>query len=135
MTPSPASRVFGNVAEVVDAPVLETGLTWCGFESRRSHWRTARLSHAKDDFMSKPGITAEFLWRQHRAALGGKSAITGAALPVTLHECNAGVQGSHYGMAAAVNRMLGLDEPPLPPLVTPDRAEEIRRSLSICVAG
>jgi hypothetical protein len=83
----------------------------------------------------RPVITAEFLWRQHRAALGGKSAVTGAALPETLHDCNAGVQGSHYGMAAAVNRFLGLNDPPLPPLVTPERAEEIQRSLSICVAG
>lgn len=77
-------------------------------------------------------ITAEFLWRQHRAALGGKSAVTGAALPETLADCNAGVQGSHWGMAAAVSRVLGLHDPPLPPLVTPEAAADISRRLSVC---
>ncbi len=113
--------------------------------SGKAHAARVRLPHAppaqwgastiEGDIVPKPGITAEFLWGQHRAALGGRSAVTGAALPETLHECNAGVQGSHYGMAAAVNRLLGLDDPPLPPLVTHKRAEEIERSLSICEAG
>mgnify|MGYP000852492632 FL=1 len=77
-------------------------------------------------------ITAEFLWRQHRAALGGRSAISGAPLPETLAECAPGVQASHWGMAAAVSRLLGHDEPALPVAVTPQEAERVRASLSIC---
>lgn len=77
-------------------------------------------------------ITAEFLWRYHRDALGGRSAISGAALPEILDDCTAGVQGSHWGMALAVARVLGHDEPPLPPKVTPEEADRIRRSIAVC---
>lgn len=84
--------------------------------------------------MSKNIITAEFLWRHHREALGGRSAVTGAALPETLEECNPGVQGSHWGMALAVARALGHDEPPLPPKVAAEEADRIRRSIAICSA-
>jgi hypothetical protein len=80
-------------------------------------------------------ITAEFLWVNHRAALGGKSAVTGAPLPEFLHECNEGVQGAHWWMAAAVARALGTEPPPLPHHVTPERAEEIQRELEIKLAG
>ena len=80
-------------------------------------------------------ITAEFLWRQHRAALGGRSAITGAELPQTLAECAPGVQASHWGMAVAVALALGHDEPPLPPGVTAEEAARVRKSLSVCSAS
>ena len=80
-------------------------------------------------------ITAEFLWRQHRAALGGRSAINGAELPVTLADCPPAVQASHWGMAAAVALALGHDEPPIPAAVTPEMAARTRASLSVCSAS
>lgn len=85
--------------------------------------------------MKEAPITAEFLWINHRAALGGKSAISGAPLPEYLHDCNAGVQGSHWGMAAAVSRALGYPEPPLPAKVTLEDAARIRHSLEIKQTG
>lgn len=85
-------------------------------------------------------ITAEFLWINHRAALGGKSAVSGAPLPEYLSECNAGVQGSHWGMACAVARALrmsGVDvaDPPRPEKVTDEEAERIQRSLDVKLVG
>ena len=77
-------------------------------------------------------ITAEFLWRQHHAALGGRSAISGAPLPETLAECAPGVQASHWGMAVAVSRLLGHEEPARPAAVTPQEAERVGLALSIC---
>ncbi len=77
-------------------------------------------------------VTAEFLWRQHRAALGGRSSVSGTPLPGTLAECPPGAQAAHWGMAAAVSRLLGHDEPPVPAAVTPEEAERVRLSLSIC---
>lgn len=77
-------------------------------------------------------ITGEFLWRQHRAILGGKSAITGAALPETLGECVPAVRASHWGMALAVCLELGLEEPPVPDGVTAEDATRVRQSLSMC---
>ena len=52
-------------------------------------------------------VTAEFLWRQHRAALGGRSRGSGAPRPGTLAECPPGAQAARWGMAAAVSRLLG----------------------------
>ena len=86
----------------------------------------------KPYWTSPDGAIVVFLWRQHRAALGGRSAISGAPLPETLAECAPGVQASHWGMAAAVSRLLGHDEPALPVAVTPQEAERVRASLSIC---
>lgn len=40
-----------------------------------------------------PKITAEFLWRHHRSALGGRSAVTGAELPQTLERVPARGEG------------------------------------------
>ncbi len=80
-------------------------------------------------------ITAEFLWRQHCAALEGRSSVSGAPLPETLAECPPGARAAHWGMAAAVARLLGHDEPPLPEGMTAEEAERVGRSLSICSAG
>ena len=77
-------------------------------------------------------ITAEFLWRQHRAALGGKSSVSGATLPETLAECPPGAQAAHWGMAVAACRLLGHEEPPIPAAVSAEDAERVRQSLSIC---
>lgn len=84
--------------------------------------------------MSNTIVTAEFLWRQHRAALGGHSAITGAPLPETLEQCAPGVQAAHWGMAAAVALLLGTAAPPIPAAVTPEEAKRVRTSLSVCSA-
>ena len=86
--------------------------------------------------MSQPNaVTAEFLWRQHRAALAGRSSVSGAPLPETLAECPPGAQAAHWGMALSVCILLGHEEPPLPPGVTPEEAERVRRSLSICTTS
>ena len=79
-------------------------------------------------------ITAEFLWRQHRAALGGKSSVSGAPLPETLDQCPPGAQAAHWGMAAAASRLLGHPEPPIPAAVTPEEAQRVRASLSVCTS-
>lgn len=79
-------------------------------------------------------VTAEFLWRQHRAALGGRSSVSGAELPKTLAECPPGARAAHWGMALAVSILLGHEEPPLPEGVTPEEAERVRKSVSICTA-
>lgn len=86
--------------------------------------------------MKQPNvITAEFLWRQHHASLGGRSSVSGAVLPDTLAECPPGAQAAHWGMALAVSLHLGHEEPPLPPGVTAEEAERVRRSISLCSAG
>ena len=76
-------------------------------------------------------ITAEFLWANHHSILGGKSAVTGAPLPYLLHECPAGVQKAHWGLAVAVARVMGTDDPPRPPLVTEEMALGVYRNLDI----
>lgn len=81
--------------------------------------------------MEKKMVTAEFLWEQHRAVLGGRSSISGAPIPEKLADCPPGPQGAHWGMAVAIADLLGLDEPPLPPGVTTEEAERIRRVLPI----
>jgi hypothetical protein len=77
-------------------------------------------------------VTAEFLWRQHRAALGGRSSVSGAELPETLAECPTGARAAHWGMALAVSLLLGHEEPPLPAGVAPEEAERVRGALSLC---
>lgn len=84
---------------------------------------------------NEPIITAEFLWRHHREALGGRSSITGQELPATLEQCPPGPQGSHWGMALAVAHALGHAEPPRPPGVSDEDADRIRRSIGVCSAG
>lgn len=74
-------------------------------------------------------VTADQLWTAHRAALGGKSAVTGAALPEALAMCNPGVQGAHWGLAIAVAHAFGSAPPPAPPDVTPEEQERIRRAV------
>lgn len=76
-----------------------------------------------------PVVTPEDLWRAHRAALGGKSAVTGAPLPAQLDECPPGVQGSHWGMSLAVAYELGAPEPSPPAAVSLDEQERIRRAV------
>lgn len=63
---------------------------------------------------------------------GSGDPVSGAPLPETLAECPPGAQAAHWGMAAAVSRLLGHDEPPVPAAVTPEQAERVRLSLSIC---
>ena len=52
----------------------------------------------------KAPLTADFLWHIHRAALGGKSSVTGAALPADLAGCPPGARAAHYAMALAAAR-------------------------------
>lgn len=84
--------------------------------------------------LAESPVTAEFLWRQHRAVLDGRSSVSGAVLPAALAECPVGAQAAHWGMAAAVCLALGMREPPLPPGVSEEDAARVRKSLSICSA-
>ena len=71
-------------------------------------------------------ITAERLWLSHRAALGGVSGATGAALPATLDEVTIpAVRMSHWGMAVVLCRNLGHEDPPLPQGMTQAEAETV----------
>lgn len=83
--------------------------------------------------MLMTGITAEGIWQLHRAALGGTSAISGAALPVRLEDCPAGVQAAHWGIALGICQVLALPDPPLPASVTLVDAEHIRARLVPCL--
>lgn len=71
-------------------------------------------------------VTAEKLWLVHRAALGGVSAATGAALPVTLDEVPfPAVKAAHWGMAVVVCRFRLQGDPPLPAGMTAAEAQTI----------
>ena len=75
-------------------------------------------------------ITAENLWLSHRAALGGVSGATGAALPATLDEVTfPAVRMSHWGMALVLCRNLGYEDPPLPQGMTQAEAETVLERL------
>lgn len=83
-------------------------------------------------------ITAEFLWINHRAVLGGDNARSGAdgrplKLPYLLEEAPPGVQEAHWGMAAAVALANGQELPPRPVGVSEERAAEIVRRLDVKV--
>ena len=72
-------------------------------------------------------ITPSNLWLAHRAACGGKSTISGAALPETIEDCAVGPQETHYAMAcfiAEAHRDTG--DVPIPSKVTPERAATLR---------
>lgn len=75
--------------------------------------------------LPQPTLTAEDLWLVHRAALGGKSAITGQALPPSLSVCPAGVKASHYAMALYAAIATGNEEPPVPLGLPADQAESV----------
>jgi hypothetical protein len=74
----------------------------------------------------KAPLTADFLWHIHRAALGGKSSVTGAELPASLDGCPPGARAAHYAMALAaawhVDRSSAV---PVPAGVSPDEATQI----------
>jgi hypothetical protein len=76
--------------------------------------------------MSEPAkapITANLLWTIHRAALGGKSSVTGAELPRYLDECPPGARAAHYAMAlAAAWHVDPTATVPVPTGVSPDDA-------------
>ncbi len=55
------------------------------------------------DSVSAP-LTADFFWLVHRAALGGRSSVTGAELPASLDACPPGARAAHYAMALAAAR-------------------------------
>ena len=79
-------------------------------------------------------ITAEFLWVNHRAVLGGDNARSGAdgrplKLPYLLAEAPLGVQEAHWGMAAAVALSNGSKLPARPIGVREERANEIVEGL------
>lgn len=75
-------------------------------------------------------ITADFIWRAHRAGLGGKSAVTGAPLPEKLTDCNPGVQAAHYGIALAAARFFGGEDPPVPEGVSEAEARRVRSEVA-----
>jgi hypothetical protein len=76
-------------------------------------------------------ITPHALWKLHRAAAGGASTITKAALPNVLDECPLGPQETHYFMAVAIAATHDdAGDMPVPRAVRegdPARAEELRR--------
>lgn len=85
-------------------------------------------------------ITAEYLWINHRAVLGGDNARSGAdgrplKLPYLLSEAPPGVQEAHWGMAAAVALANGCALPPRPVGLSEERAEEIVRRLEVKVTS
>ena len=76
----------------------------------------------------KAPLTADFLWYVHRAALGGKSSVTGAELPQTLSSCPPGARAAHFAMALAAARWANPDaDLPVPEGVTPDEADRVRQ--------
>jgi hypothetical protein len=74
----------------------------------------------------KAPLTADFLWHIHRAALGGKSSVTGAPLPETLADVPPGARLAHYAMALAAARHA---EPgasvPVPAHLSPEEVERV----------
>lgn len=76
----------------------------------------------------KAPLTADYLWHVHRAALGGRSSVTGAELPTTLADCPPGARAAHFAMALAAARWAnpGADLP-VPEGVTPEEAERVRQ--------
>lgn len=72
-------------------------------------------------------ITPSNLWLAHRAACGGKSTISGAALPETIEDCAVGPQETHYAMACFIAESHGDGGlMPIPSKVTPERAATLR---------
>lgn len=80
-------------------------------------------------------ISPETLWLIHRAALGGKSAITGAELPATLADCPKAVQAAHYAMAlgASTRSAGGLCSPPASGVLSEEEIEEIGKRVNLVV--
>ena len=81
-------------------------------------------------------ITAEMLWINHRAALGGDNAKSGATgaplkLPYLLSECPPGVQAAHYGMACVVAIVNDTELPTRPDGVSEELAQQILSVLEI----
>lgn len=88
--------------------------------------------------MHKPAhlITAEQLYINHRAILGGdnaKSAATGQPIkmPYLLSEAPPGVQGTHWGMACVVALSLDTELPPAPEGVSEEEQGRILKALDI----
>jgi len=119
------------------APAIADALAGAG-------WFVVQKDHATDkdgaatlvltDPTSKPHepqISAEFMWTQHRAALGGKSAVNGADLPETLADCPAGVKAAHYGLALAAARFYEKPEPAVPEGVSEEDAARVQRAVAI----
>lgn len=77
------------------------------------------------DSISAP-LTADFLWHVHRAALGGRSSVTGAELPESLDACPPGARAAHYAMALAAARHADPTAAiPVPAGVSPEEAARI----------
>jgi hypothetical protein len=89
-------------------------------------------------------VTPQMFWSFRRQTLGGKSAVTGAALPLNLEDCNPEVQADHYAQAcyafasyelanqslASISSLLDpLAIVPTPSGVPMGRAEDIRASV------
>jgi hypothetical protein len=88
----------------------------------------ARGTVASMSMTIKAPLTADFLWIVHRAALGGKSSVTGAELPASLDGCPPGARAAHYAMALAAARHVDPGAAiPVPAGVTPEEAERIER--------
>lgn len=88
--------------------------------------------------MKKPParVTAEMLWINHRAILGGDNAKSGAdgrplKLPYLLSEAPPGVQATHYGMACVVAIVNDTELPISPPGVTEAEQGRILQALEI----
>lgn len=81
-------------------------------------------------------VTAEQLYINHRAILGGddaKSAATGQPIkmPYLLHEAPPGVQKTHWGMACVVAIVNDTELPPRPSGVSEDDAHQVLMMLDI----
>lgn len=77
------------------------------------------------------------VWLVHRAALGGVAAISGDPLATTLADCKVSVQESHYAMALAAALRAGArpGDVALPPLVSPERAAELLKIVTVTIGG
>lgn len=59
-------------------------------------------------------ITTDILWRIHRAALRGRSSVTGDDLPEDISGCPLGAQAAHWAMALGAARLSGSPHPDAP---------------------
>jgi len=72
--------------------------------------------------------TPDMMWEAHRAALDGRSSVTGTPLPERLGDCPPLARGAHYAMALVAVLCVDGDPAsvPVPPGITPEKAHFLR---------